>query len=489
MFYLNKNYSQFKIDFLLIAIAFLIKLSLVIYIVHLRKCNYGNVNNLDTILASQLGDTPSYFDPFDNFLEKGEYFITYHTKLQGPIKVEMGRGPYYGFIYFIFRLFFSKEVSQDLIVIFQILIEAFSIVYLCKLTYNITKIKYVFWITYFLMLISFDTTCHSFLLMTESLSTSFLIFTSYHYYNYLEKKKNKDLFITGIFLAFVVALKPYFSLFYILIGIKFLLDKPFLIKNVISKTLIISIPLIILITPYTIRNYIKFQVFQPFSELYAGYPYTKADLEYREFIKAWGGTFISWNRRSAGCFFESQDFRNCEFKFPYYAFCKGYKIDDVLKARKIYLQYLKNPSKSLEDSVIKSFSTLTQLYKENCPFRYYFLSRFSTTKTFLFHSGSYYLPINKKFPCYKSYQFLIKLFQSFLYYYSLIFGIIGLLILYFNDKKTYLISIIPFYLILFFPIILKATEFRYFSTSYPFLMFGAVYITVVFLKNVFKIST
>jgi hypothetical protein len=482
---LKKISNQFKTDFLLIVIAFIIKLSLAYYIAYLSKCSSVDESSLKTVFASYSGDAPSYLDPFDNFLEKGEYFIE-HKSLHDSVKVEMGRAPYYGFIYFIFRLFFSKEVSYDLVVIFQILIEAVSIVYLCKLIYNITKMNSVFWATYFLLLFSLDTTFYSLKLLTESLSVSFLIFTTYHYYNYLNKKRNKDLLFTGIYLALVVVLKPYFGLFYIFMGIPFLFNKPFVFKSIFNKTLILSIPLVIYIAPYTIRNYLKFRVFQPFSEFYGGYPYSKVYSAYSDFIKAWGGSIVSWDKRSAACFFEPVSNIPCEFEFPKYAFCKGYKIDDVVKVRNLYLQYCKNPSKNLEDSVIKSFNTLTQLYKENCPIRYYFLSRLITTKTFLFHSGSYYLPINKNSPCFKSYQFFIKLLQSFLYYYSLIFGIVGLMILFIRDKKTYLLTIIPFYLILFFPVILKASEFRYFSTSYPFLMLGAVYLSVVLL-NKYKI--
>src|SRR5215468_7284969 len=97
-----------KIFFLFFLAAFIIKLSSAYYVAHLRKCLAPE--STSTILASKSGDASYYVDPIDNFLEKGEYFI-----MKGTEKVSMGRAPYYGTLYFIFRVLLPQEISYDLV--------------------------------------------------------------------------------------------------------------------------------------------------------------------------------------------------------------------------------------------------------------------------------------------------------------------------------------------------------------------------------------
>jgi hypothetical protein len=235
--------------------------------------------------------------------------------------------------------------------------------------------------------------------------------------------------------------------------------------------------------PYTLRNYFSFGKLQPFQDFTAGYSYTKADFAFRKFLQAWGGSIVYWDKRSAACYFVPRPDLNCEFTFPEYAFCDAYNMRDIENAKDLYVRYQKSHSEMLQDSTEICFDRLTRLYKTHRPFRYYVITPLICVKEFLFNSGSYYLPIRSDFACYHSYQMPIKYLQSALYWFSLLFGIIGLILLLKRNRKTFMICFIPIYLICFFALVIRITEFRYFVNAYPMLILGLSYfINQAFLK-------
>src|SRR5690349_12033874 len=103
-----------KILFLFL-ITFFVKLLSCYYLAFLAKCLQPGAYY--AVIASKQGDAPGYVDPIDNFLEKGEYYFQ-----DGDRKVSIGRAPYYGSVYFLFRLFLSKEMAYDAVAVSQILI-------------------------------------------------------------------------------------------------------------------------------------------------------------------------------------------------------------------------------------------------------------------------------------------------------------------------------------------------------------------------------
>ena len=160
------------------------------------------------------------------------------------------------------------------------------------------------------------------------------------------------------------------------------------------------------------------------------------------------------------------------------------------EARNVYLEYQATPNDSLNSLTVQKFNTLSEIYKKESAFSYYFVKPFILCKHFLFHSGSYYLPISENSVCYHSYQWLLKLSQSVLYYLALIFGFIGSFLLFRKNSKSFMIVAIPMYLILLFPIILARTEFRYFHLAYPFLLIGLTFMLLKikrYLKFLYEI--
>jgi len=209
-------------------------------------------------------------------------------------------------------------------------------------------------------------------------------------------------------------------------------------------------------------------------DIYAGYGFTPANFAVRNFIQTIGESIVFWDTKSAACYFEAPEGMTCDYNFPSRIFNSNLTFENIEEARTIYLNYKKNPSDSLAQLTISKFNLLSDNYKKDHAFAYYILNPMMLCKNFLIHSGSYYLPIKKDSACYHSYQWALKLFQSLLYYLSLVFGFLGIFLLSRKFKNSFIIISIPIYLIIMFPIYFKMTEYRYFSTAYPFLLIGVV---------------
>ncbi|MDW8301484.1 MAG: glycosyltransferase family 39 protein [Bacteroidia bacterium] len=449
----------------------------VIYLAYLGKCSsnapfYG--------IACMAGDTESYLAPIENYIEEGSYY--YKT-------AKAGRMPYYGLIYFPFRVLFSKTIALNILVVLQIAVDALAMYYLALLCEKIFG-KKGFVLFILLACVSLNVTSYDYYLIPETFGIGFSCIFSYQYYIYLSSNRTKkQLLIAGTFLGLAVLFKPYLSLLYGIIVAElflyFIKKGNFVvsIKKTAAHGILFVIPLLMLNLPWTVRNYIIFKQFIPFQQnIYAGYDYTNANLSVRKFIQSIGESFIFWDKYSAGCYFEPRENLPCEYKIPQRILGPNLTIEKIEKAREVYLQYQKTPNDSLERIVVQKFDELTQMYKKDHPVFSTLGVPLMLIKKFLIHSGSYYLPIRKDFKCYKSYQFYLKISQSLLYYLCLTFGWLGTIVLLYKHRESFIIFTFPVFLCLLFPVFLRLTEYRYFHMAYPYLLVGLVQMFLLTVK-------
>jgi len=429
------------------------------------------IKNTEIALIS--GDATSYITPIENYIKTGTYYIN-----QNGTKVFHGRGPYYGIVYFLFRLIFNEDNALTAVVCFQIIIETLSIIYLSMIVLIITGKRKSFYITYFISIINLQIAYYNNCLITESLSVSFLIFFMYNVLCFKSNKSNSNFLFLSIFLAIVCVLKPYFLPLFA-IPIYEIFKQIHSLKLKLKYVLVLILPFCIIVTPYTIRNLKHYNVFLPLSEKYAGYNYTSADFAYRKFVQAWGGSFVFWDKNSAGCYFEPKPDLPCNFVIPKYALCNAYTSMDIEKTRDLFIQYQKDPNNNLQDSVTNAFNRLTKLYIEERPFQYYVMKPLRLVRIFLIHSGSFYLPINYTNLGYLNFKWYLKILQSIFYYFILFAGFAGLYILIKRHLKLYFLGIVPVGLIVLFPLYLNSTEFRYFVCAVPFLIIGSSYFLII----------
>lgn len=472
------NFNKPFIQFIFIALIKIFFLSFYIY-----SSNEGNSINI----VHYAGDADSYIEPLDNLMNHGIYI--YSNPGGEPAKA--GRMPHYGIIYFIFHLLFSRDMSLLLLVILQIILDIISTYCLYKIILLLTKQhNKVFLIFLILSAACLYLSWWDVYIAPESISYSMLIFFTYFYILYQRKRKRKELFLSGFFLGIAVALKPYYGMFMFLICVEIVL---YYFKNkfffsrfkalFIDQILIVS-TIFVLLTPWTIRNYYALNRFVPLQQdLYSGFNYDEVDLTLRDYIASWGGNFIFWDKRSAGCYFNyNLHCLPCEFEMPEYAYCSCYGKKETIILKNDIINYQKNVVEGKRNNIVKMalarrMQGYIDCFANEKPLFYYLWGPLLRIKNSFINSGSFYLPVPEKPVFIKAIFLAIKLFQSSLYYIILFIGFIGFFYLFKKYRELWFFAAIILYLILLFPIYLKASEWRYFN---PVIIYFTVYSALYF---------
>ena len=427
-------------------------------------------------LAIISGDTHSYLNPFKNLLNKGTY---YEKKPAGNIAYA-GRLPVYGFIYYLTKPFLSEKNIYNVYVILSIILEALAIVLLSYIVFKYYwKTKMGFFITYIIMLLSTYASSYSNYISPESMGLSVLIFMIYHYHNLINNYHIKYAIYLSLFLPILVGLKPYMGVIGLFISIGFVLKFKYDIRKILFSNMIIWSIFGILLAGWTYRNYKLTSKIIPLTEKNSGYFIPESMVSLRKLISNYGESSELWDKKAMGSYFFSYpgSIYNVE-DIPKTPYCNN----DSIEALKNYFSKLNSETFSeTEDSLIcEKIKRYISSYQNKNRIFTTFVSPVYMTKKFLFHSGSFYLPIDLNSKKTTLFQVLFKYFQSAFYYFILIFGFLGLIF-----KRNYFIISIPIFLIFLFIWIFHSIELRYFLYAYPSLILG----TSVFCKeihNIFK---
>ena len=243
------------------------------------------------------------------------------------------------------------------------------------------------------------------------------------------------------------------------------------LKKVVVCSTLFFLPFIILDSPWIYRNYTTFGIFEPFNR----YGFDDVEMSFRRFMIARGESTVWWDQKSAGCYFKITD-QPCNFIISESFISEHSSIEETENLRIRFHEFQLSETKSKQEAIaiVNEFDRLTENYKSDKPLNFYLLSRLRITKSFMFDSGTYFLPFN-----YAESNLilkLIKLSQSFFYYMSLVFGVVGLLFLSSKHKLFIFLFTIPLFLIAFFPLIMGYNEQRYFFHFFPFALMGLVYL-------------
>ena len=474
---------------ILLAITFAAKLALGSYFSHLTTCETPAMRL--GYIAVYDGDTFSYLGAMDNLLEQGKYFFW-----NGARAVYAGRMPFYGAPYFLLRLFLDKSAAYDVIVVFQIFFDALATVVFARLCCAITPRKSAFWLGYLIYFASFNAFNWSVILNTESLSISFLVFFLYYFHLYWTKKKWSDAVGAAILLALMTVLKPYLVILYpaFFFGVLFKdgrIDGFAAARSALRRVFVLSLPLLVLLSPWIVRNAFVMKRFVPAQEnIYAGYNYSEAFLALETFTGAWGGALGAWDANDAGCYFTRNPPNGCRFTMPNYALTAEYNADDIERVRQNYLKLQIEYSPELEQNVVADLENYTEIYKRENPLMYYAGSKFIIVKKMFWHTNNAAVPIQPDFKCYNSYQISFKIVQFIVYICALTFGVLGLIKSVYEGKLSLVFIVIPLIIIFLFAE-LRTTQARYIGQVYIIFLLGipAVFVTFInMLKMYFRKS-
>jgi len=469
---------------ILIAFFIVIKGIQVLHLSYLTQCSAPD-RSLG-IISFAAGDTFSYTGAMENYIKTGEYYF-----YNGKEKVYAGRMPHYAVPYYLFRQFLSQEASHDLIILYQFIWELIASFLFLLLIYQIFKSNIAVGIGAFILVVSTNWTNFTYYASPESISISFLLVFLYCYQKYLDLRNDKYLILAGILLGLLVTHKAYYILIFLFIGIDLIIYYSQRDKNnlliIAKKSALVALPMILFILPWVYRNYTIQGKFIPLQQdTFAGYYYSNAYLAFRNYLGAWGGDIVHWEKTSAGCYFIPQDHINCDFSFPEYVFTPEKDLSEIEKVRDSYVLLQRNYTDSLDNFVANEFNELATDFKLNNQFRYYIISPLVLVKRFLWNSGSYFLPINSSNPCYKWIQLPIKFTQSMIYWVSITAGMIGLFFMTKRKKLSFIYPAIILMIIMIFPILFRMVEWRFLRTTQPILYIGIVYILVFLIEKIFR---
>ena len=467
---------------------------LVVFIIRLITVLYFNYISSLQNAVSEVGyfysldeDTMEYILPWENLARQGIY------SLDG-VSPYAGRSPFVGLPYFIFWLLFGKRVAFELVALLQILLSSIATVavallakkiYENKLKGKIISSSSVFWGVIIFSSLSTYISFYDSAILSDSVSNSSLCLFLFYYYRYLSgSPSNKNLLLSGIFLAMSSLWRPYFVLLYLpaIIGICFYHYKKamknllFLIKHLISreltsKILTFVIPLLLMDTPWIIRNILTFRepiIFYQTKSFFTP-DHSDAYVAYARFVNNMGESSLYWNTSSFACYFHPHTRPiNCKFDLSSMDLGPNLTKEKIEKARLLFKYHLENRKDLLAEKIlINYFDYLYECYKQDHPLTYWIIPYPKKVRNFIVHSGAEHFPMARTSNFYNPLIYYgTKIPIAGMYWLMLILGFIGCFYVYRIDKKAFMVCIIPFFLIIFICFVAKFDEYRYFLQAY-----------------------
>lgn len=431
-----------------------------------RYTNTGR--QIGNFIAVESGDTDGYIWPMDELLNNGVYPV---QESEGEILV--GRGPYYGVLYYIFSLFFNKPIALDLVAIVQIILLALAITLLFKEIERYIKYKSIIYVFMILILLLKPAWNIGWFIFTESFALSCIIFFCITYNKFTETEKYKWLLISGVFLGYASTLKPYLFPIYAIVGIIYLVANYNKLKNLIKYLCVFSVPVIIMCLPFTYYNYHNYKIFAPVQNTaWAGYKPNPAFLATRNFVKSFGENSTFWDDDALiRYFYCGSDTFDVNISFPEKYIAPGYNINDIENLRDS-IQKATSYTRSNEE-VIKyvcdESDRITNLYFKEHPLKKFTYKFLSFTKYAV--CTHHYFSLNNDYSIPNIIRYCVRNFLAITYYFILVGGIVGI----FLCKKYK--SLYPFYgiflwIVIFFGLWSGFPESRMFVIAYYMLIPG-----------------
>ena len=466
-----------------IFLTFAILLKIIIFSIVFVLDNPQNLN----LFIDFGGDTSEYMGACEKLYTQGIYIV---DTLYG-FSDKAFRMPGLTFIYIPLRFFVSKENTMNGIIVFQVLCSGIATYYLSRLAKNIFGGKKIFYVVFIFANLGFGLMSYNNILLTESLACSFLIFSFYLLEKAVRENKTIDFLYSGLFMTWLIFLRPYFIVVFIFAI--FLLLYFLYVKKTAKKSLMLFVFIFCIVeTIWVARNFISIGKFIPL-QTSANFIASKPTCERAKFkfITTLGLNYEWWTKNTESAWFNNpKQVLNIPIPsnkiIPTIAFNDGLTIDSLILARdymhKVQNQEVEDKSKLTYFNYHSEriFNKFISAYKENQLIDFLLFSRVRLVKSFL--SDNYYWPLGKiSYP--KNMIFIV--FDFFSNYYIKIVGFLGLIIitrLFIKDYlKLFLISFVPIFILLLFPIYSGCDEKRFFILSIPFLVISLSYVLVKIL--------
>jgi 4-amino-4-deoxy-L-arabinose transferase-like glycosyltransferase len=229
-------------------------------------------------------DNSWYLPQIHNYLAgKGFTCDTADTKLL------VRRTPVYPMFYGIHYLLFGEQGSFKFIRITQTFLFALAAIVFLLAVFYFTQNKRVAWLSYFLFGFNPTLISYTFYTITESLAPALVGFMLYFLARAYRYKSNKDWFIAGILFSIASLCRPTIFIFGGAVAVMIFLLYLKNIKAMLQAGLSFGIAVLLLFTPYLIRNYKVTNGDFVLLEKYYNDPmnYGMQNIELRKWISTW----------------------------------------------------------------------------------------------------------------------------------------------------------------------------------------------------------
>lgn len=269
--------------------------------------------------------------------------------------------------------------------------------------------------------------------------------------------------------------KPYFGVLYILFGVQVLLSNEGL-RTKIFKSAKLALPLFVVLLIWVGRNYQVTGKPILFYEKYSGYAYTDSEIAMRKLGASTGLSWVPWDPKNFGHFMSNAQ---SQFSLPDYLMHEAIH-DSLLAIKSDYIAFRAccERNTALDQDLSARIYLLEQNVRKSAPFQIHVVGPVRRFASLTIHSGAWFYPLAfGDRTCGSILTDLDKGAQSLLYYFGLLLFIPGCVMMYRNGAQPLSVFILftTGFLMVFFPFVIKYTEFRYFVQSYPLLLLAGVY--------------
>lgn len=419
------------------------------------------------------GDDEIYMGFCENVFSKGEYVYNsdYTFRMPGML-----------FLYAPLRFFLSYQLALEAFLYIQIIFSGIATYYLAKATELLFKSRYVFYISFILNCFAFYMHSYTDLFYTESLAISCISIFLYAIVNFFEVHSKKYLLFAGFFAMWLIFLRPFLLPYFILICA--ILCIMYYKKAItISHIMVFIAPLSIAITIWTVRNYYKTQEFIPLQTSVNWLDSRPESYKkMRELIQVYGFRWEPWRENSHAGWLENVRWNKYrDDLFPQYMFDSILTLDTLKYARNKMLLHCDttiNELRCFDEEAVRVYQAFIDKEKSNF-FQFLIKNRLRLVKSFGEPQISLtFQTIDNFFT-----KHIISFIELFFWFFIVIFGFIGILFYLFYYWKNYyplIISFVPIFILVYFPLYSRVDEVRFSILAYPFLIIGASYLVLHF---------
>lgn len=435
------------------------------------SASWNQTRQLGYCLAYSSGDTEGYIAPMENYIQTGQYY------LNDPQEESVGRGPYYAVYYYIFRQFLNVPASFDAVAILQILWFALAIVLLMLLLVRYIHYKSLVWLIPVLVLfipLEIGLTTR---ILTETLVLCQLICFFFFYERFVRTNSWWQLGWAALFLSMACVMKPYLLPIFAFCFLDWAIaNKILCLKKWCQFVAVMSLPLVLICLPFTIRNAVKLHTFAPMQNtMFAGGKNDTVAATARKMVRVWGEFHLEWESNALGSYFMPAGDCQYEGELPQSIFVDAYTAEDLSVLAQGCQRYQQMEESAERDSLgctlVATMHTYMNAYKTQHP-----LWRVKAT----FKQMKYLIGLSAFAPNHRhsGLRSLISnglSFSAWLLYYLVLFGgAIGLILIAIYCPPLRILTWVMLWLLLFFSGLL-AGEHRFFHAAEYCCLGGLIY--------------